>query len=77
LDNPNDSEEDCAADDESDIEPNTGIDDPECPEQQDASAAPNVPRFVWPTRKSNRQAEELLLMVNAVETWRNKGGKKK
>jgi len=77
LDNRNDSEEDCAADDESDIEPNTGIEDPECPEQQDVSAAPNVPGLVRPTRKSKRQAEKVLVTVNAVETRRNKGGKKK
>jgi hypothetical protein len=32
-DNPNDSEDDCAADDESDIRLNNGIEDPECPEQ--------------------------------------------
>jgi len=31
LDNPNDSEDDCAADDESDIGPNDGIEAPECP----------------------------------------------
>jgi hypothetical protein len=51
LDNPNDSEDDCAADNKSDIEPNTGIEDPECSEQQDVSTAPNVPRLVRPTRK--------------------------
>jgi len=77
LDNPNDSEEDVAADDESDIEHNNGIEDPECPEQQDVRAAPNVPRLVRPTRKSKRQADMVLVTVNAVETWRNKGGKKK
>jgi len=77
LDNPNDREDDCAADDESDIGPNNGIEDPECPEQQDVSAAPNVPRLVRPTRKSKRQAEKVLVTVNAVETRRNKGGKKK
>jgi len=77
LDNPNDSEEDCAEDNESDIAPNTVIDDPECPEQQDVSATPNVPRLVRPTRKSKRQAEKVLVTVNAVETRRNKGGKKK
>jgi len=77
LDNPNDSEEDCAADDESDIEPNTGIEDPECPAQQDVSAARNVPGLVRPTRKSKRQAEKVLVMVNGVETRRNKVGKKK
>jgi len=32
LDNPNDSEDDCAAADESDIQHNNGIEDPECPE---------------------------------------------
>jgi len=43
LDNPNDSEDDCAADNESDIGPNSGIEDLECPEQQDVRAASNVP----------------------------------
>jgi hypothetical protein len=76
LDNPNDSEDDCAADDESDIGPDNGIEDPECPEQQDVSAAPNVPGLVRPTRKSQRQAEMLLVTGNAVETRRNKGCKK-
>jgi len=43
VDNPNHSDDDCAADDESDIGPNNGIEDPECPEQQDLSATPNFP----------------------------------
>jgi len=77
LDNPNDSEDDCAAENESDIGPNNGIEDPECPEQQDVSAAPNVAGLVRLTQKSNRQAEKMLVTVNAVETRRNKGGKKK
>jgi hypothetical protein len=77
LDNPIDSEEDYTADDESDIEHNSGIKDPERPEQQDMSAPPNVPRLVLPTRKSKRQAENVLMTVNAVETRRTKGGKKK
>jgi hypothetical protein len=77
LDNPNDSEEDCAADADSDIEHNHSIEDPECLDQQDVSAAQNVPRLVRPTRKSNRQAEKVLVTVNAIETRRNKGGKKK
>jgi len=75
--NPNDSEEDCAADDDSDIEQNNCFEDPECPEQQHVSAAPNVPGLVRPTRKSKRQAEKILMTVNAAETRRNKGGKKK
>jgi len=76
LDNPINSDEDYTADDESDIEQNNGIEDPECPEQQDVSAAPNGPGLVWPTCKSKRQAEKLLVIVNAAETRRNKGGKK-
>jgi len=77
LDIPIDSEEDCAADDESDIQQNNGIKDPDCPEQQDVSATPNVSGLVRPTRKSKRQAEKLLVTVNAAETRRNKGGKNK
>ena len=77
LDNQNISEEDRVADDDSDIEHNNCIEDPECPEQQDVCAAPNVPGLVRPTRKSKRQAEKVLVTVNAVETRRNKGGKKK
>jgi len=77
LDNPNDSEDDCAADDESDIEQYNSIEDSECPQQHDVSAAPNVPGLVQPTRKSKRQAEKVLVTVSAVETRRNKGGKKK
>jgi len=77
LDNPNASEDDWSADDESDIEQNIGIEDSECPEQQDVSAAPKVPGLVRPTRKSYRQSEKVLVTVNAVETRRNKEGKKK
>jgi hypothetical protein len=46
LDNPNDSEVDCAVADESDIERNNGIEDPEWPEHQEVSAAPNVTGLV-------------------------------
>jgi len=77
LNNPNDSEEDCAADNDSNIEHNNYIEDPECPEQQDGSAARNVPGLVRPTRTSKRQSEKVLMTVNAAETQRNKGGKKK
>jgi hypothetical protein len=77
LDNPNDSEEDCSAADESDIEHKNGIEDPECAEQEDVYAARNVPGLVRPTRKSKRQADKDFVTVNAVETRRNKGGKKK
>jgi len=77
LDKPNDSEEDCTANDESNIKHNNCIEDPESPEQQDVSAALNVPGLVQLTWKSKRQAEKVLVTVYAVETRRNKGGKKK
>jgi hypothetical protein len=56
LDNPNDSEDDCAADVESDMDQDNGIEDPESPEQQDVSAMPNVPGLIRPIRKSKRHA---------------------
>jgi hypothetical protein len=55
---------------------NNGFEDSEHPEQQDVSTVPNVPGLVRLTRKSKRQADKVLLTVNAVETRRNKGGKK-
>jgi hypothetical protein len=51
LDNPNDSKQDCAVDDNTDIEHNNRIDDPERQEQHDESAARNVPGLVQPTWK--------------------------
>jgi len=77
LDNPNDSEDDGGADVESDIELDNSIEDPDCPEQQDVSAAPNVPGLIRRTRKSMRQLENVLMTVNAIETRRNKGVKTK
>jgi hypothetical protein len=77
LNIPNDSEDDCAADNESETEHNNCIQDLECPEQQVLSASPNIPGLVQPTWKPKRQAEKVLVTVNTVETWRNKGGKKK
>jgi len=77
LDNPDDSVEDCAADDDSNIEHKNCIEDPECPEQQDVSATPYVPGLVQPTQKSKRQADKVFVTVNAAETRTNNGGKKK
>jgi len=61
---------------ESDIEQHNSIEEPQCPEQRDVSAAPNLPGLIWPTRKSKTQGEKLFVMVNAMETRRNKGVKK-
>jgi len=76
-DNPNDSEDDCAGDVGSDMDQGNSIEDPELPEQRDVSTVPKVPGFSQPTRKSKRQAETVLVMVNAIRTRRNKGVKKK
>jgi len=76
LDTPNDSKEDCTADIEFDIEQNNGIENSESREQQDVSAVPHGPELVRPTWKSKRQAEQVLVMVNVIETRRNTGVKK-
>ena len=76
LDNPNDSEENCWVDVESDIEQVNSIKDPDCPEQWDVSATPNVPGLILPTRTSLWQTEKGSTTVNAIETRRNKGVKK-
>jgi len=70
LDNPNNSDDDCAADVESDIEGDNKIKDPECPEQRDVSTARKVPGSIRLTQKSKRQAETVLMIVNAIETRR-------
>jgi len=77
LDNPTDSDNDCAGDVESDMEQDNTIEVPESPEQRDVSTTANVPGLIRPTRKSKRQAEKVLVTVNAIETRRNKGVKKK
>jgi len=77
LDNPNNSEDDCAADCESDIEHIKGIEDPECLEQWDSSCAPNVPGLIRPTRKSRRQAEKVFMTIKAIEMRRNMWVKQK
>jgi len=66
------SEDDCLANIESGIELDNRIDGPECPEKRDVSAAPNIPRLIRPQRKSKKQAEKVLMMVNAIEMRRNK-----
>jgi len=59
------------------MEQDNSIEDLESPEQQDVSATPNVPRLIRPTWKSNKKAEKVLVRVNAIQTRRNKGVKKK
>jgi len=61
---------------ESDIEQDNSNDNAQCPQQQHLSATPNFPGLIWPTRNSKRPAKKVLVMVNAMETRRNKGVKK-
>jgi len=77
LGNPNDSEEDCKPDDQSDIEPGNCIKALESPDNWLVSAAPNVPGLIWPTRRSMKMAQKGLMTVSTMETRRNKGNKKK
>jgi len=50
LDNASQSADDSTALNDSDIEHNNSIADPECPKPQDVSALENVPKLVQPTR---------------------------
>jgi hypothetical protein len=77
LDHPDNSKQECTADDESDIQHKNGIQPRECPEHQTVSAVLNDSRLIRPTRKSTRLAEMVWVTVNIVETRRNKAGKKK
>jgi len=75
LNNPNDCEDNCIANDESDIKQEYSIEDPQCPEQQDVSAAPNDSRLIYPTQKSKTHTDQQLVTLNAIEMRMNKGVK--
>jgi len=77
LDNPNESKDDCDADNKSDVELENCFEDPECPEQQDVHATPNIPGLIWPIWRSKNRTEEVLVTVNATETRRICGHRKK
>jgi len=77
LDNPNGSEDNCEADNESDVEQDNCVEDPECPEQQDVCVAPNVPGLIRPTGRSKKKTDKGLVTVNATETRRIRGNRKK
>jgi hypothetical protein len=77
LDNPNDSEDNWEADNESAMELDNGSEESETPELQNVNAAPNVPGLIRPTLRSKKKVEKTLLMVNILEMRRNKGIKQK
>jgi len=76
LHNPNNSEDYCVADVESDLKEDNSIEDPECPEHWDVSARPNVPGLIRTKWKSKRNTKKLLVIVKAIKTRRDKGIKK-
>jgi len=77
LDNPNDSEENCMADNVSDVHPDNAIKASERPEYWVVSAAPNVPGLIRPTPRSIKKVEHWLMTVSTLKPRRNKGNKKK
>jgi len=73
LDHPNDSQDNFAADVESDMEQDSSIEHSECPEQRDVTDVPNVPVLILPPWILKRQAEEVLMTVSAIEKRRKRG----
>jgi len=53
LDNPNESEDDWEADNESDVKQDNAMEDPDSPYHRDMSSAANVPGLIWQTRRSS------------------------
>jgi len=54
IDNPNENEDDCEADNESDVEQDNYVEDLECPEQRDVCATPIVPGLSRLTESSKK-----------------------
>jgi len=77
LDNPNQSEDDCEGNDQSDVELGNVIEASERAAHRVVSAAPNVPELIRPTLRSMKQAKNGLITVSAMQTRRNNGNKKK
>jgi hypothetical protein len=77
LDNPNQSEDECDAEDQSDIDHANGIRATESQECWVVSATPNVARLIWPIQRSIKEAEKWLMTISAMETRSNKENKTK
>jgi hypothetical protein len=77
LDNPNVSEDDWEADKVSDMELDNGREDSKTPAQRNGSTTPNVPRLIWPIRRTKKRVEKAFMTVNIMETRKNMVSKKK
>ena len=76
LDRTNGSEDDCAVDNDSNVELDICFEDPECSEQWDVCAAPNVPGLIRPRGRSKKQTGKVSVTVNATDI-RSIGGNRK
>jgi hypothetical protein len=72
LNTATDSEDDSEADNASELEVDNGSENSETPELRNVSAAPNVPWLIRPIWRSKKKVQKALLMVNIMETRRNK-----
>jgi len=76
LDNPNASEDDWEADNESKIELFNGVRDSQTPEQLYVISTLNIPKLIRPTRRSKHRVEKVLMTLGTMERRRSKGIKK-
>ena len=77
LDNPNESKDDCEADDDWDIKLGRGIKPSESPVHRVVSAVQNLQGLISLARRTTMDAEKGLTTVSAMETRRNKEIQKK
>ena len=70
------SKEDLETDDESNLEQENGINDPQTPAQREVSATLDVPGLIRPSLRSKNKASKLIMTVSAMEIRSNKGNTK-
>jgi hypothetical protein len=73
LENPQNSEDDWKADNQSDMELDNSNEDSETPEQRNVTDVPNVAGLIWPIQRSKKMVGKVLATVNILEIRRNKG----
>jgi hypothetical protein len=76
YDKPSNSKDYFGAKNESVLGKVNGIEDLQCPAQQDVSTTANNPRLIRPTWRSERPTDKVLVTVKAMDMWWNMGIKK-
>jgi hypothetical protein len=66
--NPTDSEDNWEADNESEIELDHSMEHSKTPAQRDVSVVHNIPGLIKPTWKWKKNSEQVLMMVDTMET---------